>query len=225
MTSKAACLAEPLDSLQEDDSYTISTDPTGPPDHVEISDEQLLARVRHGNHNALALLFRRHSRLVRAVASRILRDAAEAEDLMQEVFLFIYKKAVLFDEVRSSGRSWIVQVTYHRAIDRRRQLTSRHFYATAAFDEALANIEERLTDSAQYERSIEGALGAELLRSIEKKLSDDQRRTLQLYFFEGHSFEEIAGHTGQTVGNVRNHYYRALERIRQLVFRPESRKK
>ena len=191
----------------------------------ETSDEFLLEQLREGKDSALALLFRRYARMVRAVAFRILRDPAEAEDLLQEVFLFIFRKASLFDATRGSARSWIVQVTYHRAIDRRRHLTSRRFYASADLDEALLSIEEPATDTAFYERTIEGALGTEFLKRIEEALSSDQRGTLQLYFFEGHTFEEIAERIGQTVGNVRNHYYRALERIRKLVFRQELREK
>ena len=189
------------------------------------SDEFLLEQLREGNHGALALLFRRYARLVRTVAYRILRDAAEAEDLLQEVFLFIFRKWALFDASRGSARSWIVQVTYHRAIDRRRHLASRHFYANAELDETLLTIDGPMADSAFYERSIEGSLGTEMLSKIAEVLSIDQRRTIQLYFFEGYTFEEIAELTKQMVGNVRNHYYRGLEKIRKLVFAPELRDK
>jgi RNA polymerase sigma-70 factor (ECF subfamily) len=191
----------------------------------EFSDEFLLEQLREGNHGALALLFRRYARLVRTVAYRILRDAAEAEDLLQEVFLFIFRKWALFDASRGSARSWIVQVTYHRAIDRRRHLASRNFYDSAELDETLLSMDGPIADSAFYERSIEGSLGTEMLSKIAEALSIDQRRTIQLYFFEGYTFEEIAELTKQMIGNVRNHYYRGLEKIRKLVFAPELRDK
>lgn len=190
-----------------------------------LSDEFLFEQLREGDHGALALLFRRYARLVRTVAYRILQDAAEAEDLLQEVFLFIFRKWALFDASRGSARSWIVQVTYHRAIDRRRHLTSRNFYASAELDETLHAIEEPMTDTAFYERSIEGALGSAMMRRIDDDLSEDQRKTMQLYFVEGYTFAEIAELTGQMVGNVRNHYYRGLEKIRKLVFASELRDK
>lgn len=192
---------------------------------ADCSDEFLLEQLREGNHGALALLFRRYARLVGTVAYRILRDAAEAEDLLQEVFLFIFRKWALFDASRGSARSWIVQVTYHRAIDRRRHLASRNFYDSAELDEALLSMDGPVGDSAFYERSIEGSLGTEMLSKIAEALSIDQRRTIQLYFFEGYTFEEIAGLTKQLVGNVRNHYYRGLDKIRKLVFAPELRDK
>ena len=190
-----------------------------------LSDEFLFERLRDGDHGALTLLFRRYARMVRGVAYRILRDAAEADDLLQEVFLFVFRKWSLFDATRGSARSWIVQVTYHRAIDRRRHLTSRNFYTNTGLDETFHTIEEPMTDATFYERSIEGALGSAMIRKIEDGLSEDQRRTMQLYFFDGYTFEEIAGITGQLVGNVRNHYYRGLDKIRKLVFAPELREK
>src|ERR1700734_1222417 len=78
----------------------------------EISDELLLEQVRGGAKDALAFLFRRHARSVRNVAYRILRNEAEADDLVQEVFLFIFRKAALFDAAGGAARSWIFQVAY-----------------------------------------------------------------------------------------------------------------
>jgi RNA polymerase sigma-70 factor, ECF subfamily len=155
---------------------------------------------------------------VKAVAYRILRDTSESEDLLQEVFLYIFRKPALFDGTRGSVRSWIVQVTYHRAIDRRRYLISRHFYA--ALDLQNPGVETRMLDTeiAFYEQSMEGTLGTSMLKRIDESLSEDQRRTIQLHFFEGYTLEEIAGRTGQSIGNVRNHYYRGLDRMRQIVF-------
>jgi RNA polymerase sigma-70 factor, ECF subfamily len=191
----------------------------------ELSDEFLIEQLREGSHGALALLFRRYARMIRSVADRIVRDSAEAEDLVQEVFLFIFRKVELFDPAKGSARSWIVQVTYHRAIDRRRHLTSRHFYRSAELDETFHAIDEPWMETAFFERSIEGSLGTEMLSKIREALSIDQGRTIQLYFFDGYSFEEIAELTGQTVGNARNHYYRGLEKIRSLVFASELRVK
>lgn len=185
---------------------------------VSPSDEFLLEQLRDRNQEALALLFRRYARMVRSVAFRIIRDAAEADDLLQEVFLFIFRKSVLFEPARGSARSWIVQVTYHRAIDRRRHLSSRRFYANDELEESLIAADELMTDTCFYDKSIAGSLGTEMVRRIEEEISLDQRRTIQLYFFDGYTFEEIAKLTGQTIGNVRNHYYRGLEKIRRLIF-------
>jgi RNA polymerase sigma-70 factor (ECF subfamily) len=183
---------------------------------VEASDEALLERVGHHEREALAILFRRYARLVRSVAFRILRNESEADDLLQEVFLYIFRKAGQFDGTKGWARSWIVQVTYHRAIDRRRHLASRHFYDALALDTPDAAQLGR--EVAFYEQSLEGRLGKTVLALIEDSLSLDQRETLRLYFFEGCTLEEIAQTMGQSPGNVRNHHYRALEKIRKLLF-------
>jgi RNA polymerase sigma-70 factor, ECF subfamily len=225
MASKAANFAETLDSLAEtrlhtgrSASQTASRESSEVAHTVEIPDEHLLAQLRDGDQGALALLFRRYARVVRSVAHRILRDAAEADDLVQEVFLFVFRRAGLFDPARGTGRSWLIGVTYHRAIDRRRHLASRHFYANNGLEEDLLAAAELMTDTTLYENSIEGSLGVETLKRIEEELTEDQRRTIRLHFFDGYTFEEIAELRGQTLGNVRNHYYRGLERIRKLIF-------
>jgi RNA polymerase sigma-70 factor, ECF subfamily len=187
-------------------------------DYSNISDEELLSRVRIGEKDALGSLFRRFSRVVHAVAFRILRDTAEAEDLLQDVFLFIFRRCAIFDSSKSSARSWIVQMTYHRAIDRRRYLQSRHYYTQVEIDEEAAQIPDPRSRTASYDDSIEAILGAKDSQRIFESLSVDQRETIRRVFFDGYTFEEIAAKLGQSLGNVRNHYYRGLERIRQQVF-------
>ena len=177
----------------------------------EISDEQLLKRVGTGDREALSILFRRHARLVFNLACRILRDESEAEDLLQELFLFLFQKSNIFDETKSSGVSWIVQMAYHRAIDRRRYLDVRHHYTAQEFHE-----EQLLTTMGQP--AIDEFAGGALLERFRAELSAEQRQSLEMHLFEGYSFREIADRTGQTFGNVRNHYYRGLERLRSHIF-------
>lgn len=185
---------------------------------AETTDETLLTRVQEGDRESLAVLFRRYARMVRTVARRILCDASEADDLVQDVFLFVFRKASLFDPALGSVRSWLIQVTWHRAIDRRRYLAARHFYTSVELEEDLLESDAGHGVLRFYEDSIEGALGRETLRRIDESLSEDQRRVIRLYFFEGQTVGEIATLLGQTPGNVRNHYYRALEKMRREIF-------
>jgi RNA polymerase sigma-70 factor (ECF subfamily) len=186
--------------------------------HTDDPDDRLLSRIADADREALSLLFRRHARMVRVLAERILRDRGEAEDLVQEVFLFVFRRAALFDSGKGSARSWLAQVTYHRAIDRRRQLISRHFYSSVEIEEGILQSEEPLGLTTHYDDTIEAALGRETLRRIDESLSEDQRRVIHLHFVDGYTVAEIAEIIGQSVGNVRNHYYRALERMRREVF-------
>jgi RNA polymerase sigma-70 factor, ECF subfamily len=176
----------------------------------EKSDDYLLIRVGRGSKEALSILFRRHARPVFNIAQRILRDSSEAEDLLQELFLFIFQKANLFDPEKSSAQSWIIQMTYHRAIDRRRYLGSRQHYRSEELnDECL--------QTSRGQVSIDEVMGRALLLKLRQELPAEQRQTLELHFLEGYTFREIAEQTGLTYGNVRNHYYRGLERLRSFV--------
>jgi len=186
-----------------------------------ISDELLLEQVREGAKEALGILFRRHARSVRNAAYRILRNEAEADDLVQEVFLFIFRKAALFDSTHWAARSWIIHVTYHRAFDRRRYLNSRHFYTSQELDDTVFRLADLREELPYHERSVEGILGKPLMARFTAQLTPEQQETIRLYFFEGYALKEIAQLTGRSLFNVRSHYYRGLERMRKFVL-PEK---
>src|ERR1700684_4169309 len=187
-------------------------------DSIEIPDEVLMARVGDGEEEALACLFHRYARLVRAVGYKILRDDSEADDLLQDVFLFIHQKSAVFDSSRSSARSWIVAMASQRAIDRRRYLVSRHFYTQVDLEDVRDELSSPGTMARRYENSIEEVLGRIGLRKVRGALSEIQRQTLGLHLFEGYSFEEIAVKLDQTRGNVKHHYFRGLEKLRKQIF-------
>jgi RNA polymerase sigma-70 factor, ECF subfamily len=191
----------------------------------EVSDELLMEQVRQGTEEALSLIFRRHARTVRNVAYRILRNEAEADDLVQEVFLFLFRKAALFDAAQGTARSWIVHVTYHRAFDRRRYLNTRHFYTSDNLDDVAVSLTDRRHEVQFHEQSIEGIWGKQSAANLRALLSDDQLKTLEMHFFEGYSLEEIAERTGLSHVNVRNHYYRGLEKLRKPAFARKLRSK
>lgn len=176
-----------------------------------VTDEDLLCQAGRGSKNALALLFRRYHRKVLNVAQRILEDVWEAEDLCQEVFIVVYQRARLFDPAKGAGASWIIQIAYHRAINRRQYLTHRQYYASQEFNE------EQILVGPQP-MLVSEITSRNLLARLRTQLTHEQLETLELHFFEGYSLREIAEKRNQTIGNVRHHYYRGLERLRSLVF-------
>jgi RNA polymerase sigma-70 factor (ECF subfamily) len=183
-----------------------------------VSDEALMASICDGDKEALACLFRRYARIVRGVAYRVLRDASEADDLLQDIFLLIHRLCRTFDSSKSPARFWILQMTYRRAISRRRYLTSRHFYTHLDLDQAANQLGDLPAKSACHENSMDTALERkEALQGWSAELSESQRQTLHLFFFEGYTFDEIAAKLGQTVGNARNHYYRGLDKLRKQI--------
>ena len=195
-----------------------STADDRPAASAEISDEVLMARINDGDKEGLACLFHRYARLVRAVGYKILRNDSEADDLLQDLFLFIHQKGTVFDSSKSSARSWIVQMAYHRAIDRRRYLDSRHFYTQVDLEDVGNELSGPGTRAGRYENSIEEVLGRVGLRKVFGVLSEVQRQTLGLHLLDGYTFEEIAVKLDQTRGNVKNHYFRALEKLRKQIF-------
>jgi RNA polymerase sigma-70 factor (ECF subfamily) len=186
---------------------------------AEVSDEVLLSRICDGDKDALALLFRRHARLVRSIAYKILRDQFEADDLLQEIFILVHKKAAAFDSSKASARFWILQMTYHRAINRRRYLSCRHFYTQVDLQDAEATLLEPRNYVEGVERSLDSAARSCELQKLMAGLSDNQQKTLRLHFFEGYTLEEIAAALGQSKGNVKHHYFRGLEKLRKQIFR------
>jgi RNA polymerase sigma-70 factor (ECF subfamily) len=187
---------------------------------VEFSDESLLAKVCSGDREALALLFRRYVHPVRNIGQRILRDKAEADDLVQEVFLYIHRKSTLFDGSKGSASSWIIQVAYTQALLRRRELKSHGLYLSGVADRPV-ECHQPCDKSADYDHTVEGLFGRNGWKKIVEDLTEDQRQTFQLHFFEGYTFAEIAKKLGQSFSNVRNHHYRGLERLRKHLAKDE----
>jgi RNA polymerase sigma-70 factor, ECF subfamily len=181
----------------------------------EPSDEALLERICNQDQDALGLLFRRYARLVWSIAKRILQDGSEAEDVTQEVFLRIYKRASVFDRSKGPPRRLIVFFAYQAAFTRRRYLRSRHFPG-GDDTEADATSLQASTPSL-YDESIEAHFGRDGLRLALAAMSHEQRETLRLHFFEGYTINEIAGKLAQSPGNVKHHLYRGLDKLRRQI--------
>jgi RNA polymerase sigma-70 factor (ECF subfamily) len=178
---------------------------------IEPGDETLLVRLQSGDMEALGLLFHRYSRLLLGIARRVLQDHNEAEDLVQDVFLFLFYKGKTFDPAKGLGRSWLMQVTYHRAYDRRRYLTTRSFYDRS-------NQSNQALPPKSGDNPEEFLAWQSCLRPAFEDLSEDQRKTLMLHFYEGYTIREISDRIGQPFGNVQHHLYRGIDRLRRHVF-------
>ncbi len=185
------------------------------------SDENLLTALKSKDRESLAELFRRHSRLVFSIGFRILRDAGEAEEITQEVFLFLYQRAELFDEQKGGAKAWLVQVAYHRSYDRQKYLHRRNFYCGT--DVGL--LADTVVGKSDVERDLASKLSRERLQEAFESLSHRQRLTLELFFFEELDFREIAAHLEESLENVRHHYYRGLQKLRKDAFVKKLRDK
>jgi RNA polymerase sigma-70 factor, ECF subfamily len=182
---------------------------------VDVSDDALMARLKDDDEEAFRLLFDRYGRLVSSIGRRILRSDTEAEDLTQDLFLFIRRKCRIFDNSKSSAASWIVHMAYQRAIERRRYLATRHFYNRVDIEEAHYIAKEPIFED---DYSPEAVFGRNGLQKVIGSLSKDQQETLRLHFFEGYTLSEISVKLDQPLANVRHHYYRGLDKLRRQMF-------
>lgn len=176
-----------------------------------LDDERVMRHLQAGNTDAFAVIFKRYHRLVHVTALHILRDAAEAEDLTQSVFLEIYRRAGQFDSARGTLKVWLLQHAYSRSANRRNYLLVRQVYNKAdvsAVDEGAS-----LWSPGRLQLQETSRLATEALAS----LPDAQRQTIEMFFFEGLDFKEIARRRNEKFSNVRHHYYRGLERLRSYL--------
>ena len=176
-----------------------------------LSDERVMGELQAGNTDALAVVFKRYQRLVHVTALHILRDAAEAEDLTQTVFLEVYRKAGQFDSARGTLKVWLLQYAYSRSLNRRHRLLVRQFYNQTD----LEATEE--TQSLWSPTRLPLQETARLTSEVLATLPEAQRRTIEMFFFEGLTLKEIAQRRNETFSNVRHHYYRGLERLRSCL--------
>jgi RNA polymerase sigma-70 factor (ECF subfamily) len=184
------------------------------------SDEQALSSLPQ-DESALQFLFDRYSKLVFCIGMRVLHDSEEAQEVIQDVFMSLFQKATAFDPRKGAAKPWIVQLAYYRALDRRNYLNRRKFYSGTDLD----SLSETLVGEANLEQEIGKKLDRALLRRAFQDLGKNQRETLELFFFEGMEFAEIAAKLKEPIGNIRHHYYRALEKLRQSVFVKRMRHK
>jgi RNA polymerase sigma-70 factor, ECF subfamily len=214
----SATIRLPALATSKNKAETVELPAQPPISLADPSDEDLLTSVCDGDREALALLFRRHARIVRGVAYRVLRDPSEADDLLQDIFLLIQRLCANFDSSKGSARFWILQMTYRRAISRRRYLTSRHFYNRLDLDDVAAQFTDPRAWTGKVEDSLDGRLGNGELQKVFGGLSENQRQALLLRFVEGYTLEEIAEKLGQSRANIKNHYFRGLEKLRKHIF-------
>jgi RNA polymerase sigma-70 factor, ECF subfamily len=193
-----------------------------PHEHAEsLPDDQLLANIKQGCSACFEQLFHRYCRQVYSVAFRILRDRAETEDIVQEVFLSIFLQQERFDPARGSLRTWILQFAYFKALLRRRYLNVRNFYKQEELSETNDMRKNQRTETlgltaVEWARYVESGIAA---------LNAKQRHVIELVHFEGYTLQEAAENSRESLSNTRNYYYRGLRALRDFLVARKAVKK
>lgn len=173
------------------------------------ADREALERLARRDEGALAELYDRHARLVYSLALRIVRDPADAEDVVQEVFSQIWRQAARYDQARSNVAAWVVVLTRSRAIDRLRRRQARPDAPTIDH-ESLDPVDEA---PPQDDRMVASARAA-AVRSALDDLPVLQRVAIELAFYEGLTHVEIAERLEQPLGTVKTRIRQGLRALR-----------
>jgi RNA polymerase sigma-70 factor (ECF subfamily) len=176
-------------------------------------DGELITKIAQGDRAAFLTLYDRFSTPLYSLAIKILGNEAEAQDVVQEVFLSVWNKASTFRAERGSAFSWVVTQLRNRAIDRIRSRSRRR----ELLDAHAPDMEPAGAASLSSADNCEISERAREVRSAMDQLSQDQRQVLRLAFFEGLTQAEIAEKLKEPLGTIKARAYRGMARLRQLL--------
>lgn len=189
--------------------------PTGSgdiPDAGARDDARLLAAIAREDQHALATLYRRHGGLIYSLLFRMLENEMEAQEIMQDTFVHIWRNAGRFDLDRSAPVAWMIMIARGRAYDRLRA-RARRTKGLTAYEREVASLEVDVNAARESERNEL----AEVCAAALNRLDEPQARALQLAFLRGWTHEEIAGAVGEPLGTVKARIRRGLLALRKVL--------
>ncbi len=179
-----------------------------------LQDSELFQRAARGDEPSLREIHRRYSGALRATAFRILNNSRDAEEVVQETFVQIWKKASQYDSRRGKPFGWALTLTRNKAIDRLRRVERRARLHDQLERETNISTQISETDSAHEAAAHETQA---IVRSAVIQLSKDQGRAIELAFFAGLTQREIAQQLRQPLGTIKARIRRGMMKLRQTL--------
>jgi RNA polymerase sigma-70 factor (ECF subfamily) len=191
--------------------------PPAPRPEADASDGVLMRRLTDGDESALETLYDRYCRPAYSLARRITGDSVFAEEVVQEVFLALWKDPAKYDPARGGFPSWLLAATHHKAVDAvRREQTVRKRRATLA-EEAAFYVSAPAADIPPVEDAAWAGLRGERVRKALGTLPAPQREALVLAYYAGYTQSEIAARTDTPLGTVKTRMLAGMRRLRDLL--------
>jgi len=176
----------------------------------DVHDIELLEAIAAKDEAALGRLYDRYRVILFGLLMRILNNREEAEDVLQEVFLQVWRKATDFDQTRGRPFTWLVTLARSRGIDRLRTLAARERLAEAGARQSSEEISDAASDAFKSEQR-------DLVTDALAQLPDEQKRPIMLAYFDGLTQSEIATRLGTPLGTVKTRMRTGLMRLRELL--------
>lgn len=180
------------------------------------TDAELLRRIAGGDAAAVAELYDRHAGMLFALALRIVRDRSEAQDVVHDAFVAVGERASQYVPERGAVGAWIVTLVRNLSIDRMRRRERR---AAIARDVIAHDPDAKAAAPADPEALLAGATERERVRRALAQLPEVQRVTLEIAFYEGLTYAEIAEREGVPLGTIKSRAARALQALREALGR------
>jgi RNA polymerase sigma-70 factor (ECF subfamily) len=210
---QSACIESPWMELNLSARFQSWRADDGMSETAQTNDVDLLRRIGDGDRTAFGLFYDQYSGLLFSIAVKILNDASEAEDVMQEVFLQIWDKAGGYNPLLGKPASWAVTLVRNKAIDRIRASQRRAKLMEQATVEAASGPENSPTANER----LHGKENAELIRNVVAGLPADQRRAIEMAFFSGLTQNEISEKLQEPLGTVKARIRRGMLKLRDQL--------
>lgn len=178
-------------------------------------DSEMLFGIANGDRECFRRLHDRYENLLFATILKVLNDREDAQEVLQETFFNLWKKAHLFQDVRGRPVTWLASMARNRAIDRLRA-KQRHSRTCHALEQERA-VTPTHNDSINGRKAAERRDHCRMVRSAVIELSDIQREAIEMAFFQGLSQKEIAAQLGEPLGTVKARIRRGVSRLREII--------